>query len=407
MRLRSLNTADITGKTILYRSPYDINVDENGQLTDESRIAATIPTLKFLLEHDCKVVILTFVGRPDGKVVESLRTTPHAEVLARLLDHPVEKLSECVGPEVEEFIARMKPREVVMLENTRFHPEEVTDDDAFAKQLAKNGEMVVFDAFPQAHRAHASVTGIMRHLPSVAGFYCEKEATSLAGLLQSPTKPFTVIIGGAKVSDKVDAINNLFDVADQFLVGGGVANVFLKALDKDMGSSYIEDVFVDAQKKEKKDWVEYARDLLQRAKNLDKIVTPTDLVVAETTESTYQPHIVYVEGREVVPEGSGAFDIGPATAAAYADIIHASGTVFWNGPMGKFEDERFADGSKKVAQAMAGSPADTIVGGGDTIAVINRYSNPAQFTHISLAGGASLEFIAGKKLPALEMLQEE
>ncbi|NTV31588.1 phosphoglycerate kinase [candidate division WWE3 bacterium] len=407
MRLRSLETADLTDKTVLYRSPYDINVEDDGTLTDESRIEATLPTLQYLLEKQCKIVILTFVGRPDGKVVESLRTTPHAEVLARLLNHPVQKLDECIGDEVQSFIHRMHPGEIVMLENTRFHPEEMTDDDSFALELAKNGEVVVFDAFPQAHRAHASVTGIMRHLPSYAGFYCIKEASSLSGILESPKRPFTVIIGGAKVSDKVDAINNLFNVADQFLVGGGVANVFLKAAGHDMADSYVEDVFVDAQKKVKKDWVEYAKELLEKAQKSDKIVMPVDVVVGESSDYSFLTQVMYVDGKQAVAPGWAAFDIGPATAQMYADIIHKSGTVFWNGPMGKFEDDRFANGSKIVAQAMANSKNDSIVGGGDTIAVINRFSNPTQFTHISLAGGATLEFIAGKKLPALEMLREE
>jgi len=258
MTLRSLKNTDVSGKTILYRAPYDIDVvEKNGTLevSDDLRISATLPTIKFLIEQNCKIVVLFYVGRPDGQVIEKLRTDPHARKLSELLGKPVLKVNDCVGSEVDQKIVEMKSGDVLMLENVRFHREETEDDDSFAKELCTGKDLIVFDGFPQAHRMHASTTGIERHLPSVAGFYLEKEVIMLSNLLGSPKKPFTVIIGGAKISDKVDAIHNLLKIADTVLIGGAVANVFLKAQGKDMGSSFVEDIFVDKTKRERKDWV--------------------------------------------------------------------------------------------------------------------------------------------------------
>ena len=407
MRLKSLKDTDVRGKTILYRSPYDIGVKEkNGQveITDDSRIRATLPTLKYLLKQDCKIVVLTYVKRPDGKVVENLRTTPHAQVLSRLLNHPVGKIDDCVGLKVRDAIAEMKSGQILMLENTRFHSKEMIDDDSFAQELAKNGELVVFDGFPQAHRIHASTTGILRHLSGCAGFYLEKEVKALTSLMKNPKKPFTLVIGGAKISDKVDAINNLFDLADIILVGGGVANVFLKAEGKKMGDSFVEDVFVDKVKKEKKDWVVYAKEIL--AKDLkNKIRTPVDLVIGDSLElSENTREVVVGQKPDLVPSGWVALDIGPQTQKLFTEIISQSRTVFWNGPMGKFEDKRFSAGSRAVAEAVGANRGTTVIAGGDTIGVAKKYADLDSFSHVSLAGGATLEFLAGKKLPVLEML---
>src|SRR3989344_4625678 len=251
MKLKTLESVDLKGKTILYRAPYDIDVKEvNGvlELVDDMRIKTTLPTLQDLLKENCKIVILTYVGRPDGKVVEKLRTTPHAKRLSELLNHPVAKVDHCIGPEVEEKISKMQPGDILMLENVRFHSEEMIDDDAFAKKLASGKDIIVFDGFPQAHREHASTTGIERHLPAVAGLYLQQEVEMLTNLLVNPERPFTVIIGGAKISDKVDAVNNLLEIADKVLVGGAVANVFLKAAGREMGASFLEDVFVDEKR---------------------------------------------------------------------------------------------------------------------------------------------------------------
>src|SRR3989338_5915544 len=282
MKLKTLDSMDLKGKTVLYRAPYDIDVKEvNGvfELIDDMRIKMTLPTLAFLLKENCKIVILIYVGRPDGVAVERLRTNPHAKKLAELLNHPVDKVDDCVGLMVEEKIKNMQRGDILMLENVRFHKEEMIDDDNFAKELCIGKDLIVFDGFPQAHREHASTTGIERHLPAVAGFYLKHEVEMLSGLLKNPERPFTVIIGGAKISDKVDAVNNLLNIADKVLVGGAVANVFLKALGRDLGSFFVEDVFVDIKRREKKDWVVYAKEILEKYK--DKIVYPEDLVISD------------------------------------------------------------------------------------------------------------------------------
>ncbi|MEX2052223.1 MAG: phosphoglycerate kinase [Candidatus Paceibacterota bacterium] len=401
MKLKNLNNADLKNKTILYRAPYDIGVKEVGgvlEVSDDIRIRATIPTLQYLLQQNCKIVILTYVKRPDGQVVEGLRTTPHARKLAELLGRPVVKADDCIGTEVEAMIGKMSGGDILMLENVRFHKEEMSDDDDFAKELCKGKDLIVFDGFPQAHREHASTTGIERHLPAVAGLYLEHEVNMLSNLLENPKRPFTVIIGGAKISDKVDSVNNLIRLADRVLIGGALANVFLKAEGYEIGSSFIEDVYVDEKRREKKDWVAYAKEILETYK--EKIVCPLDVVISDGNTDR-----VIDINKEGVPEGWMALDIGPETRKQFSEIILGSKTVFINGPMGKFEDARFAQGSKDILIAMKNSRAETIVAGGDTIDIVRRIGKLEDYTHISLAGGATLEFLAGKDLPALKALQ--
>jgi len=400
MKLKTLSQIDLKGKTILYRSPYDIEVEEKGgvlQVADDMRIRATIPTLEFLLKEDCKVVILTYVGRPDGKVVENLRTGPHAKRLSELLNHPVEKVDDCIGSMVEEKVLNMKPKDILMLENVRFHAEEMRDDDEFAKKLCAGKDLIVFDGFPQAHRKHSSTTGIERHLPSVAGLYLEKEVNALSGLLANPKRPLTVIIGGAKISDKVDAVSNLLKVADNLLVGGALANIFFKAQGKRMGSSFIEDVFVDQAKHNKENSVEIAKEIFKKAESLNKrIVIPRDLTITDGKSIS-----VADMKREEIPNDWMAMDIGPRTEKDFSFIIDQSQTVFLAGPVGKFEDDKFAKGSRVILKTMRNATCDTIIAGGDTIDCARRYGGLEGFTHVSLAGGATLEFLAGKELPAL------
>ncbi len=407
MKLKTLESVDLEGKTILYRAPYDIEVkDLKGALEvkDDIRIKGTLATLRYLLQKNCKIIILTYVGRPDGKVIEDLRTTPHAKKLALLLNHPVDKVDDCIGPTVEEKISQMKRGDILMLENVRFHKGEMEDDDNFAIELCKGKDLVVFDGFPQAMRIHASTTGIERHLPSVAGYYIEHEVRMLGFLLENPVRPFTVIIGGAKVSDKVDAVNNLLKLADKVLVGGAIANVFLKAQGWELGSSFIEDVFVDSKRREKKDWVKYAKEILEKYK--DKIVVPEDVVVSDGTT------VKNIDiSKENISEEWAAFDIGPKTQENFSKIIENSKTVFLGGPMGKFEDEKFAVGSIAILNTMTNLTKNlsgiTIVAGGDTIAVARKYSKLENYSHVSLAGGATLDFLAGKELPALTPLIKE
>lgn len=407
MKLKTLESLDLKDKTILYRAPYDIDVKVvNGALepVDDMRIKATVPTLQYLLKENCKIVILTYVGRPDGKVVENLRTTPHAKRLSELLNHPVQKVDDCIGPKVREQVSQMKLGDILMLENVRFYKEEMVDDDEFAKKLCEGKDLVVFDGFPQAHRIHASTTGIERHLPAVSGLYLKQEVEMLSALLENPSHPFTVIIGGAKISDKVDAIYNLLPIADTFLVGGAVANVFLKALGRELGSSFVEDVFVDKVKREKKDWVQDAKDILIKAETLNKkIILPLDLFMSDGIDTK-------IITTEEIPTGWMALDIGPETQKSFSNIISQSKTVFINGPMGKFEKEKFSVGSKAIIEAMKNVSknlsGETIIAGGDTIDLVRTYGNLEDYSHISLAGGATLEFLSGKELPALLPLME-
>ncbi|MFA6520181.1 MAG: phosphoglycerate kinase [Candidatus Paceibacterota bacterium] len=407
MKLKNLQSIDLKNKTILYRAPYDIGVKEiNGvlEVKDDLRIRATLPTLEYLIQQNCKIVILTYVKRPDAKVVEELRTTPHARKLSELLGRKVDKIDECTGLLVEAKINNMKGGDILMLENVRFYKGEMEDDDEFAKKLCKDKDIIVFDGFPQAMRIHASTTGIERHLPAVAGMYTEHEVEMLSNLLENPVRPFTVLIGGAKVSDKVDAVNNLLKMADKVLVGGAVANVFLKAQGHELGSSFMEDVFVDEKRREKKDWIVYAKEILEKYK--DKVIVPSDVVISDGT--TVKNLDLSKEG---IPNGWMALDIGPETQKNFSKIIENSKTVFLGGPMGKFEDEKYSLGSQAILNAMKNLTSNfsgmTIIAGGDTIDVANRYSNIKNFSHISLAGGATLDFLAGKELPALKPLIKE
>lgn len=405
MKLKTLQSINLAGKTILYRAPYDIDIKEvDGvlEVADDMRIKATLSTLRYLLKENCKIVILTYVGRPDGVVVEKLRTNPHAKRLSELLNHPILKVDDCIGSIVEDKIKNMDFGDILMLENVRFYKEEMVDDDKFAKKLCEGKDLIIFDGFPQAHRIHASTTGIERHLPTVAGLYLEHEVTTLSNLLENPKRPFTVIIGGVKISDKVDAIHNLLNMADTVLVGGAVANVFLKAQEKVLGSSFVEDVFVDKVKRKKKDWVQDAKSILEQAQLLGKkVVCPTDLVIYDGVSTK----IIDIT-TENVSSGWMALDIGPESQQDFCEIINQSKTVFLNGPMGKFEDEKFSHGSKAIITAMKNIHRETIIAGGDTIDLVRTHGNLDDYSHISLAGGATLEFLAGKELPALKALLE-
>lgn len=401
MKLKTLDSVDLKDKIILYRAPYDIGVKEvNGvlEVSDDLRIKATVPTLEYLIKQNCKIVILTYVKRPDGHVVESLRTTPHARRLSLLLNHKVDKVDDCTGPIVEAKISQMQGGDILMLENVRFYKGEMEDDDEFAKELCKGKELIVFDGFPQAHREHASTSGIERHLPAVAGFYLEKEVNSLSNLLEAPEHPFTFIIGGAKISDKIDSINNLLPIVDYVLVGGALANVFLKAQGKDMGASFIEDVFVDEKKREKKDWVVYAREIMESYPG--KIILPEDLIVSDGGEIK----VINIKD-ENVPSGWMSLDMGPKTQELFAKYIQDSKTALLAGPMGKFEDEKMKEGTRAVLSAMQKVKGKTVIAGGDTIEAAIQMGGIEAYSHVSLAAGATLEFLAGKELPALKALQ--
>lgn len=396
MKLKSIKSTDIKGKTILYRSPYDIepeSVDGSYKILDNSRIKATLDTVNYLLKNNCKVVVLTWVGRPNGQKDDILSTKYLAEELGQLINHPVKHVEKTIGPETEQIINSMQPKDIIMLENTRFYPEEENDDDNFAKQLTYGCDLIVFDGFPQSHRIHASTTGILRHLPAVAGFYFEKEVSSLSQLLEDPKRPFSLVIGGKKALDKVDAIKSLYDKADTIIVGGAAANAFLKASGTNIRNSYVED----------ENTIEAAKEILNMG---NKLITPTDFTI---TDNIKNPSISQIEAADNIPNGHAIADIGPKTSQIYADIISKSNTVFWAGPMGIFEDERFSNGTRSIISAMETATKNgsiTIAAGGDTIEAIDKFSNQDNFSHISLAGGATLAFLSGKNLPVLDYLEK-
>ncbi len=394
MEFKSILTEKVTAKKVLYRAPFDIAVhEEKGeyQLNDLSRIEACLPTLRFLLSQKCQVVILTYVGRPEGKVVASLRTNPHALALEKMLAVKVTKLDDCVGDTVTAYLKQQGEKEVVMLENTRFHPEEMVDDDNFAKELAKNGELVVFDAFPQAHRAHASVTGIMRHLPSLAGYYFLREVKALSSLFEVVAHPLVIVIGGVKLSEKIGVIENLHTQVDYFLLGGGVANIFLQAKGIEVADSIREEKNVTTVGSV--DWLRKAQELLSTEA---KIVLPTDVVVKT---ATHQQQLLPTDRN--IPAGGKIVDIGAETVKNYQQLLKGAATIFWNGPLGLIEEPPFDQGSRQIAQIIEQVAGTTIVAGGDTIGLVNK----EKVSHVSLAGGATLEFLSGKKLPAVEMLK--
>lgn len=404
---KTIRDVELEGKRVLYRSPYDINIiEKDGRLEviDDSRLQATLPTLNYLLGKNCKIGIVTYVKRPDGQVVEKWRTEPIARRLSEIINLPVKTVRDCLGKEVQQAVMSLKGGEILMLENTRFHKEEMVDDDDFARELSKPFEVIVQDGFPQIHRIHASITGIARHLPAVMGFYLEKEITELNKLLKSPERPFLVIIGGAKISDKIDAISNLISIADKILVGGGVANNFVKAAGYKVGNSYLEDVYVDKAKKKKKDFLKLAKELLR--KYPERIILPKDFVACDNIENPQRCQVINLETEEI-KEDLGFADLGPKTIAAYSEIINTAETVFWNGPLGVFEVKELSHGTKAITEAVANCPGKTIIGGGDTIVAIRRFSSEDKFTYISLAGGATLEFLAGKNLPGIEVLQDK
>jgi len=337
-----------------------------------------------------------------------------AEKLSGILGRPVKKMDDCVGPEVEKAVKAMQPGEIIMLENVRFHPEEEKEDPAFAQQLADLGELVVFDAFAQSHRVHSSTTGILKQKEAVAGFLVEKELKILSGLLKNPERPFVVVLGGAKLSDKLETTINLIEKADGLLIGGAMANAFLKAKNIPIENSFIEDEPVTIAQGEPRLPVEIAQDILAKAAakqpslinvpNLDFLQLPLDLVAADSLAEPTKHQLVDLEKGEQLPKGWTYLDIGPKTGKLFQKVISQARTIFWNGPMGLFEEEEFTQGTKAVAEAIVASKATSIIGGGDTEKIVKMFKLEGKFSHVSTGGGASLEFLAGKKLPAVELL---
>ncbi len=386
---KTLRDVDVRGKRVLVRVDFNVPL-KDGQVADDTRIRAALPTIRYLLEHEAAVILASHLGRPKGQVKPELSLRPVAAYLSDLLGQPVAFAEDCIGPQAEAAAAALRPGQVLLLENTRFPPEEKKNDPQMARQLAALADLFVNDAFGSAHRAHASTEGVAHYLPAVAGFLLEKEIRYLGQAIANPEKPFIAILGGAKVSDKIGVIRNLLDKADFILIGGGMANTFFRAQGYAMGDSLVEAEAVDT-----------ARALLEEAG--DKLRLPVDVVIAAEFADDAPRRVAPVGD---VPEGWRVLDIGPQTVDAFGAVIAGARTVVWNGPMGVFEFPNFARGTFGIARAVAESQAVSIVGGGDSAAAVKQSGLAEEITHISTGGGASLEMLEGKTLPGLAALQD-
>jgi len=393
MNKMTLKDIDLKNKTVLVRADFNVPQDENLKITDDTRIRATLPTIKYILENGVKkLILMSHLGRPDGKVVAKYSLKPVALRLAELLGIPVKFLNDCVGDSIKQKIDTSKER-VILLENLRFHPEEEANDAGFAKGLASLADVFVNDAFGTAHRSHASTEGVAHYLKSVAGFLLEKEIHYLGNAMENPQRPFMVILGGAKVSDKIGVIENLLPKSDAILIAGGMAYTFLKAQGKPIGNSKLE-----------KDKLDLAKSILDKAKALKKeILLPIDNVVVDKIDPNSKTEIV----GEEIPEGKIAVDIGPKTIALFKEELKSAKTIVWNGPLGIFEMDAFSRGTQEIAKFLTKLKATTIIGGGDTAAAIGKFKLEDKMTHISTGGGASLEFLEGKILPGIAALTEK
>jgi phosphoglycerate kinase len=388
---KTIKDVDVAGKRVLVRADFNVPLDEAGEITDDTRIQAALPTIEYLRERGAKVILCSHLGRPKGKVVHGLRLAPVAKRLSQLLNAPVTKTDDCVGSQVQSVVAAMQPRDLVLLENLRFHAEERANDPGFAQQLASLADLYVNDAFGTAHRAHASTAGVAQSLPAVAGLLMERELAFLGAALAEPERPFVAILGGAKVSDKIGVIESLLPKVDTLIAGGGMANTFFKAQGHDVADSLVED-----------DKLDLARELLQRAGS--KLLLPTDVVIADAFAADAKQRIVSVDS---VPAGWRILDIGPDSIQTFAKVLSSAKTIVWNGPMGVFEFPPFAKGTVAIAKALAGIEATTIIGGGDSAAAVRQAGLEDAMTHISTGGGASLEFLEGKVLPGVDALQDK
>ena len=392
----------------MFRVGYDITLQEkDGKLvvSNDARIKATLSTLNYLLEKECSVAILSWLARPGGKVVDKYRMDPVAEKLSGLIKKRVKKLDNCVGVKTENAVDNMKPGEIIMLENVRFYPEEEKADEDFAKKLVAPYDLIVFDAFAQAHRVHASTTGIVKYKPTLAGFLLEKELSTLTSLVKNPEHPFVLIIGGAKISNKIGVIDNLLEKVDQVLVGGALVNSFLRYQGIPIGQSLIEDVYVDQAREAKKDASQLAGEILDLDKKSHQVevVLPADMLAASEPEQTAECNVIDLE-KDQIPDDYLFVDIGPKTQKKYQSIIRQAKTVFWSGPMGVFEVSQFAQGTESIARAVAEVDGTTIVGGGDTEKIVDMFGLAGKFTHVSTGGGAALELLAGQQLPAVQAI---
>jgi len=395
MNKKTIDDINPQGKRILVRVDFNVPLDSARNVTDDTRIRAALPTIQSLMDRGGRVILMSHLGRPKGKVNEEFRLAPAAKRLSELLGKPVAALPDCIGDEVKAAVSQMKDGDVVMLENLRFHPEEEANDPAFCQQLAELGDMYVNDAFGTAHRAHASTEGVTRFFDTnVAGYLMKKEIEYLVGVIENPARPFYAILGGLKISGKIDVIQNLLDKVDGILIGGAMAYTLLKVQGVEVGDSIVEEEKLDV-----------ARDVMDAVKKKGVLfLLPQDHKAAAEVKEGVTPQVIPDVN---IPKGLKGIDIGPKTIGAYKQKIQEAKTIVWNGPMGVFEIPAFAEGTMAIAHAVADSSAVSIVGGGDSVSAVHKAGVDDKITHISTGGGASLELLEGKLLPGLAALTDK
>ena len=394
MNKKTIRDIDLKGKKVLVRCDFNVPMDENQNITDNRRIVAAIPTIKYLLENNCAIILCSHLGRPKGEFKPEFSLKPVAKELSRLLDIDVKMAKDVIGEDAKKLASNLHQGEIMLLENVRFHREETDNDENFAKELASFAEIFVNDAFGAAHRAHASTAGVAKFLPAVSGFLIEKELNFLGNAISNPERPFVAILGGAKVSDKIGVIDSLLEKVDTLMIGGGMAYTFFKAQGYNVGNSICEE-----------DKLDLAKEAMEKAKAKGvKLLLPIDTKIGkEFKPDTESKTVAWTE----IPDGWEGFDIGEKTIEMFAEELKTAKTVIWNGPLGLFEFDQFAIGTNAIAKILADLDATTIIGGGDSAAAVEKIGLSDKMTHISTGGGASLEFLEGKKLPGIEALQDK
>ncbi|MFA5867374.1 MAG: phosphoglycerate kinase [Actinomycetota bacterium] len=394
MDKKTVRDIDVAGKKVLVRVDFNVPLNERQEIQDNSRIKAALPTINYLLENKAKVILVSHLGRPKGKIVPEMRMDPVAKELARLLGKKVIKLDEAINGDVDKAVSKLNDDELILLENIRFYPEETEDDPEFSKKLAACADLFVNDAFGTAHRAHASTVGVTEYLPAVAGFLLEKEVDALNSLIKNPTKPFIAVLGGNKIGDKLGVINSFLELCDGLMIGGGMCFTFLKAQGLNIGDSLLDGEQFDAAK----------NILAQTEQEGIPLYLPEDFVIADSFAENAATKTV---AAEEIPDGWMGLDIGPRTIELYKEVLEEAKTIFWNGPMGVFEWPAFADGTKGIAEALAESSALTIVGGGDSDSALKKFGVEDKIDHVSTGGGASMKVLEGKPLPAVDTLLDK
>lgn len=393
MNKKTLHDIDITEKRLLIRVDFNVPLDDAGDIADDTRIRASLPTIRYALAKNSKIILCTHLGRPEGRVVSSLQTAPLANRISELLNHPVTALSEVTGPSVRTAVSLMHPGDIIFLENLRFYPEEEADDPRFSAELAELADIYVDDAFGAAHRSHASIVGVARLIPAVAGFVMEKELVMLGALLEAPQKPFVTILGGAKVKGKVQLVEHILDTVDAVCIGGAMTATFLFSLGYSVGSSVVETESLG-----------YVQKIQEAARKQGvRILVPADVIITQNNGHFNQVKTVL---SDEIPDGWSIGDIGQKTVDMFKNELSGAKTVFWNGPLGKFEECAFSGGTRSIALFLADSSATTILGGGSTAEVAAELGLAGVYTHVSTGGGASLTFLTGKPLPGVDVLSD-